>query len=76
MKFECRIFLQDRTWIAEHASENVGPIQVKAASREEVLQKLEREIRYWLELCPCSGPTVAALEIELVFNLAEKTNVP
>ncbi len=65
MKFACRISERDGVWTAEHASEGVGPIRVTGSTRDEALRKMEEEIRYWLELCPCSGQAVRNLEIEL-----------
>ena len=53
-------------WIAEHASSDMGPIRVTGSTRDEALQKLEGEIHYWLEMCPCSGQTYRNLTIELV----------
>ncbi len=49
MKLVYRLVQKDRLWIAEHASSGIGPIRVTASTREEALQKLEGEIRYWLE---------------------------
>jgi hypothetical protein len=66
MKFVCRVSEKDGTWTAEHASQDVGPIRVTASSRGEVLRKMEGEIRYWLEMCPCSGEAYRDLELELV----------
>ena len=59
-------FAAVRTWIGEHASQDVGPIRVTASSRSEVLRKLEEEIRYWLEMCPCTGQAYRNLELELI----------
>jgi hypothetical protein len=64
MKFVCRISERNGTWMAEHASQDVGPIRVTAPTREEALRKIEGEIRYWLEMCPCSGEAYRHLEIE------------
>ena len=66
MKFLCRITARDNFWIGEHASDGVGPIQVKAPTRPEAIEKLEREIRYWLEMCPCTGERFKNIDIELV----------
>jgi len=52
--------------MAEHSSQGIGPIRVRAATRAEALEKIEGEIRYWLEMCPCSGQAYRELEIELV----------
>jgi hypothetical protein len=66
MKFVCRITEKDGLWTVEHASQDVGPIRVSAPTRAEALQKMDGEIHYWLEMCPCSGQAYRNLEIELV----------
>jgi len=66
MKFACRISQRDGIWTGEHTSEGVGPIRVSAPTRDEALRKLEEEIRYWLEMCPCSGEAYRELKLELV----------
>ena len=52
-------------WTVEHASQDVVPIRVAAPTKDESLRKMEGEIRYWLEMCPCSGQALRNLEIEL-----------
>ena len=66
MKFLCRISQRDGIWVVEHTGPDIGPIRVTAQSRDEALQKMEGEIHYWLEMCPCSGQAYRDLEIELV----------
>ena len=66
MKFVCRISEKDGVWTAEHASPDIGPIRVTATTRDEAKRKIEDEIRYWLEMCPCTGETYRNLAIELV----------
>lgn len=66
MKFICQLRQANGTWTAQHAGPTVGPIRVSAPTRDEALRKLEAEIRYWLEMCPCSGQTYQHLEIQLV----------
>jgi len=66
MKFICQISERKGTWTAEHASQDIGPIRVTASSRGEVLRKMEEEIRYWLEMCPCTGQAYRHLQLELV----------
>ncbi len=65
MKFVCRVSEQLGVWTVEHASQDVGPIRVTGPTRDQALQKMEQEIRYWLEMCPCSGQALRNLEIEL-----------
>ena len=66
MRFVCQISEKAGTWIAEHSSEGVGPIRVSAPTRDEVVSKIEAEIRYWLEMCPCSGEAYRDLSLEIV----------
>ena len=66
VKFVCQLHERNGTWTAEHAGPNAGPVTVTALTRTEALQKLKAEIRYWLEMCPCSGQTYEHEDIELV----------
>jgi hypothetical protein len=66
MKFLCHLKQEGGRWTGEHAGPEVGPIRVTASTRNEALGKLEAEIRYWLELCPCSGRAVQGIDIELI----------
>ena len=66
MKFVCQISENHGLWTIEHASPDVGPIRVTGATREEAVRKMEGEIHYWLEMCPCSGQAYRDLKIELV----------
>lgn len=65
MNFACGISERMGVWTVEHASQDVGPIRVTGSTRDEALRKMEEEIRYWLEMCPCSGQAFRHLEIEL-----------
>lgn len=65
MKFVCRISERMGVWTVEHTSQDIGPIRVTGSTRDEALRKMEAEIRYWLEMCPCSGQAFRNLEIEL-----------
>ena len=51
--------------MAEHTGKDIGPVRVTAPTRDEALHKLEQEIRYWLEMCPCTGQAFRNVEIEL-----------
>ena len=66
MNFVCQLHERNGTWTAEHASPNVGPVSVTAPTRGEALRKIEAEIRYWLEMCPCTGQTYQHIDIEAV----------
>jgi hypothetical protein len=66
MKFQCTLVEQPRgCWSARHSSASLGTVEVIAASRVEVLEKLRNELRYRLELCPCTGEAYQNLQIEL-----------
>ncbi len=66
MRFACQLSGRDGHWSVEYAGPDIGPIRVTAATREEALRKMEAEIRYWLEMCPCSGQAYLDMQIELV----------
>ena len=67
MRFPCSLVrTTDGRWIARHSSREVGPVEVRAASREDAISKIEGEIRYRLELCPCTGETYQHLAVEIV----------
>lgn len=66
MKFVCTMVEQGGNWHAEHSSQGIGPVRVDAPSKPEALRKLEQEIRYWLESCPCTGESFRKLDIEIV----------
>jgi len=66
MKFLCRISEKDGAWTVRYAGPDIGPICVTGSTRDDALRKIEEEIRYWLEMCPCSGETYRNLAIEVV----------
>ena len=67
MKFQCTVLQRaDGVWRAQHVSEEVGEIAVSALSREAALEKLCGEIRYRLELCPCSGESYRHIDVEAI----------
>jgi hypothetical protein len=66
MRFSCHIARSGADWIVRHDGPAVGTLQVRAASREEALEKIRNEIRYRLELCPCSGESYQFIQIEIV----------
>jgi hypothetical protein len=73
MKFPCSI--EGPTggrWTVRHASADLGDLRVTAASREEAMEKMRDELRYRLELCPCTGDQFQHLEIELVTSESMK----
>ncbi len=42
-----------------------GPVEVRAHSREEALAKMQRELHYQLEWCPCSGIAEELIELDV-----------
>lgn len=66
MRVACKISRRgDGTWTLRHDSADVGSIEVVAATREEAVEKMRGEVRYRLELCPCTGDTYQHVEVEI-----------
>lgn len=66
MKFSCSLVRTGDRWQARHESPDLGKISVSAESKDEALEKLRGELRYRLELCPCTGESYQHLDIEIV----------
>jgi len=67
MKFHCTLTrLRDGRWTARHESREVGAVDARGATRDEVIEKIEGEIRYRLELCPCTGETYQHIAVEVL----------
>jgi hypothetical protein len=66
MKARCSV---DRSatgqWHARHSSSELGDAVVTADSREEALTKLQRELQYRIEWCPCSGVSGDTVELDV-----------
>jgi hypothetical protein len=43
-------------------------VQVAARTRDEALDKMRGELRYRLEICPCTGELYQDVDIELSDN--------
>ena len=66
MKFPCSLLQQAQgRWLARHVSPSMGIVEASAASKEQALEKLRNELRYRLELCPCTGEQFQNLQIEI-----------
>ena len=66
MKFSCTISRgTDGRWTVRHVGRDVGTIEVAAGSRDEAVEKMENELRYRLEMCPCTGEAYRNVQIEL-----------
>ena len=66
MKFRCFVTRQAGRWRARHESADLGKISVTADSKDEAVEKIGGELRYRLELCPCTGESYRHLDIEIV----------
>ena len=65
MRFHCTLKRgEDGRWLVRHAGE-VGVVEATADTREAALEKIRGELRYRLELCPCSGESYQHIEIVL-----------
>ena len=65
MQLICTLSRRAGGWTAHHESRDVGLVEVRAASREEAIEKITGEIRYRLELCPCTGETYQHIQVEV-----------
>lgn len=67
MQFACEFKRRDDgQWTARHTGGDLGTVQVTAATREQAAGKLKDEIRYRLEICPCTGELYDTVTIQLV----------
>ncbi len=57
--------LTDGRFYARCVAAPAGLAEAHAESRDEALARLEREIRYQLELCPCSGVARDYVQLEV-----------
>ena len=66
MKFPCRFSqLDSGEWSVRHVGPEVGTVEVTAASQEAALEKMRGELRYRLEICPCTGELYQDVQIEI-----------
>ncbi len=65
MKFHCTVHRENDQWVVRHDGPDVGAVQVRAESREAALEKMRGELRYRLELCPCTGETYRHIEVQV-----------
>lgn len=67
MKFPCTINRRGNgQWSIRHVGNDAGTVEVTAPSRAEAMAKMEDELRYRLEMCPCTGQAYKNLQIELI----------
>jgi len=65
MRVKCTVTRLAGGWLALHDSHDVGHVEAKAPTRDEAIEKIKGEIRYRLELCPCTGETYQHIEVEV-----------
>jgi hypothetical protein len=66
MKFPCTMLrCADGRWCLRHSSPEVGQVEATAPTLEQAVEKLRGEIRYRLELCPCSGDAYQHIQVEV-----------
>ncbi len=69
MKFPCSISrVANGEWSVRHVSANLGTVQVTARAQNEALEKMRGELRYRLEICPCTGELYQDVDIELSYR--------
>jgi len=65
MKAHCIVAFQRGQWHARHDSSDLGSADIVGATREEALAKLQRELQYRIEWCPCSGVSGDTVELDI-----------
>jgi hypothetical protein len=66
MKFTCTAErLGNGHWVVRHAGPALGIVEVTASTRDAALTKLRSELRYRVELCPCSGVADDYVELQI-----------
>jgi hypothetical protein len=77
VKFPC-VLTRSPTggWSIVHESPQVGRVTTAAGTRAEAIEKMRGELRYRLELCPCSGESYQHVDVEIVArsNMEPRTN--
>ena len=66
MKFACTFSQLGRgEWSVRHVGSDVGTVEVTARSQQKALEKMRGELRYRLEICPCTGELYRDVQIEI-----------
>ena len=66
MKFPCTFLQLGRgEWSVRHVGPEVGTVEVMASSQEAALEKMRGELRYRLEICPCTGELYQDVQIDI-----------
>lgn len=67
MKFSCTLtHSPDGRWAASCHDANLGRVDASADSRDRAIERLKDELRYRLELCPCSGESYRHIDVDIV----------
>ena len=66
MKFSCTLRrLANGEWEVCHTGAALGTVEVSASTCEAALTKMRNELRYRVELCPCSGVSDDYVELQV-----------
>jgi len=66
MKAICTVSrMRNGMWFVGHSSSSLGTVKVSGSSREEALTKMQNELQYRIELCPCSGASGDTVELQV-----------
>jgi hypothetical protein len=66
MKFSCTLKrLANGHWAVRNTGSKLGTVEVTARTSEEALVKMRNELRYRVELCPCSGVSDDYINLEV-----------
>jgi hypothetical protein len=67
MRFACTIKQwPGGRWLIQHTGSEIGTVDATGDSREAAVEKMRGELRYRLELCPCSGESYQHIQIEVL----------
>lgn len=70
MTYPCTLRqLPNGRWIARHASDRFGVAEVTGLTKESARDKLQNELQYRVELCPCSGVSGETIVLEVKDDL-------
>ena len=50
-------------WLIRHSSPELGELALRGASRDALLVRMQAELQYRAELCPCSGASLGLVEL-------------
>jgi hypothetical protein len=66
MEADCTLTaMPNNVWRIRHSSSALGEVEIRGSSREEALSKMRKELQYRMELCPCTGESVGAVELKV-----------